>query len=654
VTFDLVLYSRLLVLLVGTFLYGFVARELLRRPRVLPGNVPMRLLVSGLTLGYSLGLAAELLPILAAGSPPRLVPALDVARALLWLAAFPLLPHALWRMLPGRRPSGLVLVPGYLTLLLFVPALARLATDPSTTFAAAAPASLPLLVAHTAVSAGVAGALIRAVRTLVENRGLDLFLRVSFRVLAGAALLNVAGLAFARGVAGPLWLLFAALLWLVLGAAFLEAIRRYSILRLSLSYRSLGHFAALLLLVFLAMVAGPAAGADRDVMRRLVAWGVLLAVLAGAAGTRLVDALAARSPLLRSLLGRRITPERLETLSRELERLERSDDELRALVADAISGWLGSRAAFLPEGSFHAHFRQTGTTAFTRIDPPDDAMDGALLAADLDAVFPLRAGDRLEGVLGLQGAGARQGELEAIALVLRQLGTVLTVRRLARERLEAERRLLDAERLSMLGLVAASLAHELKNPLSSIKALAQSVREETPAGSTHAEDLAVIVDQIDRLAAVTSQVLDFARPKGAVDLPRLVSSALYVLSAEGRKRGVTLDASGVTDPGPVPGTAADWQTVVFNLVLNAVQHAPAGSAVAVRLSREGPRVRFETENGGPPIPGDVAARLAQPFVTEGGTGLGLALVARRVGEMGGRLGLANEPGRVVVSVVVGV
>jgi signal transduction histidine kinase len=269
-------------------------------------------------------------------------------------------------------------------------------------------------------------------------------------------------------------------------------------------------------------------------------------------------------------------------------------------------------------------------------------------------------GEELSAILAVgastAGGGYQEGEMEAIRLALRQLGTSLEVRRLMETRVADERRRAEQERLGMLGLVSASLAHELKNPLSSMKALAQTVQEEIVGeepSSEQARDLGLIVEQIDHLNDVAKEILEFSRPKedADVDLASLVRSSSYVLDHEARRRGVVLDASGILDVGRVPGTKASWQTVVFNLILNAIRHAPTGSAVNLRLTRRQEWIHFETENAGPPIPPDVSRRLFDAFVTdEAGTGLGLALVDRKVGELGGSVELVNEPDHIVFRV----
>jgi signal transduction histidine kinase len=249
--------------------------------------------------------------------------------------------------------------------------------------------------------------------------------------------------------------------------------------------------------------------------------------------------------------------------------------------------------------------------------------------------------------------------MEAVRLVLRQLAASLELRQLLEAQLANERRQAEQERLRMLGLVSASLAHELKNPLSSMKALAQTVREELaqekPA-SDQSRDMDLIVEQIDRMSDVAREVLGFSKVGhgSKADLASLIQSSSYVLEHEARRRGITMDCSGVRDVGQVSGSSATWQTIVFNLILNALHHAPKGSTVGIRLQRDSEHLCFETQNAGPAIADDIRQRLFEPFVTAGdsveGTGLGLALVGRRVRELGGSIELINEPNHIVFRV----
>jgi signal transduction histidine kinase len=679
---DLLLFAHLLLFVTGALLYGFLARELFRHRRVLPG-LPMRLTVICLTVWYG-GCLVDQVGRMLATSPEmfgRAATALDLLRGVAWLASFPLLTHGLWRLLElggeGRRPSLLWLVPGYATLPLFAPAASRAWREGSFLLAEVGRSVYPLIVLHVAV-ASVASAwmVLRWLRIAREPR-LEQFLRwllaglgITLALIAAGGLLRPAERGSEGGWAEALWQFAVESSGLVLGLTFLYFVQRYNLLRLSMSFRSLRRFLGLLALVGLVMLVGAAMGAGGTAeFRRIVAWGILAALLAAAVYTPVQQAALRRFAWLRRLLGVSITAEELERLTRQLQSFDLDEDRMGELTAREIGQWLATRARFLPSVEeltvLWEHFAEPQAHAFNRLDAPTPRLAALLQRADLQAAFPLRVGGELTSVLVVEispaAGGYQEGDMETVQIVLRQLASALEVRRLLEARLATERRLAERERLSLLGMVAASLAHELKNPLSGMKALAQTVREELAAvdpASEQARDLGMIVEQIDRLHGVSREILDFARAPEAsgvsmdsgVDLTALLRGTLYVLGHQARRRGVELDAAGVEEVGAVGGTSATWQTVLLNLLLNAAQHAPAGSTVGVRLRRNGGGIVFATENAGPAIPPEIAGRLFQPFVTEGGTGLGLALAARRVRELGGTIEVTNEPGKIVFQV----
>ena len=248
--------------------------------------------------------------------------------------------------------------------------------------------------------------------------------------------------------------------------------------------------------------------------------------------------------------------------------------------------------------------------------------------------------------------------MESVRLVLRQLGGVLRFRRLADARVAQERVMAEKERLSMLGMVSASLVHEVKNPLSSIKVLAETVGEELSAAdpdSEQAEDLHLIVAQIDRLNSVAQEILGFARApqqssrSAGVDLSRLTTDTVAVCRYHAKTRSVEVGTE-IQPTLHVAGTSAGWQTIALNLINNAIEHAPGGSSVKVRLSGDAESVVFETENAGPAMDPEIEERLFEDFVSAGGTGLGLGLVARRVAEIGGEITVGNTEGRITFRV----
>ncbi len=676
---ELCLYLDLLLFLVGTQLYGFLTRELLRRPEVLPGNRPARSLLVCLTLWFGGTLVDLLVPMLAGSLRPLLAAGvvLDLLRAAAWLLSLSLLVHTLARILAAEEPASRHLgrwlsATAYAPLLLFLGPALDFARAGDVLLAPATQAVYPRVLLHAAVTLALATFLaVRLRRRLGDRRLVDFLglLGLLFGLLLALLATGAGFEPFSLGATGFERLLRTVLLGglLLPGGLFVFYVQRYNLLRLSLSHRTLRHFLGVLLLVALVMAAGPAVGENLVLYRRLVAWGLLFAFFLGIAYTPLSELALGRFPALRRLLGRNLSPRELDRLMESIQNLDASDDQARERTAAEIGRWLGSPATFLPPpeerpelAPFWSYFNANDAVVVHRLRPPDPRLASLLARQHLHAVFPLRVEGRLEGLLALgtsaSGGAYADGELEAVRLVIRQLAATLALGRLVRTRIAEERRLGEQERLSMLGLVSASLAHEIKNPLSAMKSLAQALREDLAVDEAQAEgvaDLDLIVEQIDRLDQTTREILGIARPRpGEVaELTALVRSALYVLRAEARKRGVELVEEGVAGVGEVPGSPGRWQTVVMNLILNAVEHTPSGEAVRVRLAAEDGLVVFETANPGE-LTYDEAQSVFQPFVSDGGTGLGLALVERRVHELGGRIELRSADGEVIFRVEV--
>jgi len=207
---------------------------------------------------------------------------------------------------------------------------------------------------------------------------------------------------------------------------------------------------------------------------------------------------------------------------------------------------------------------------------------------------------------------------------------------------------LRTERLEAVAEISASLAHEIKNPLASIRSAVTQLARLAPSGADERVLAGLIVRESDRLSALLTEFLDFSRV-------RVTRSARLDL-AEVAERGIqlarqhpdcTANARIVLEaadrPVLVEGDEDLLHRVVFNLVLNAVQAAPASADVRVRVApaaaddlpsdvvMESPRL-LRVSDRGPGVSAEILPKLFEPFVTgrPGGTGLGLAIVQRAV------------------------
>ncbi len=312
----------------------------------------------------------------------------------------------------------------------------------------------------------------------------------------------------------------------------------------------------------------------------------------------------------------------------------------------------------VPLGAEDAHrlrarLSEQGLAACRRHDAPTGCIETLMHKAGAQLAVPLDH-PNLSGLV-LLGPRARNRTLSdeqvsMIVMLVEQLGITVHSSLLQAERIAAERRALQNEKLSTLGLIAGSIAHEVKNPLSSIKTIASVLAEEL-AGSPQEEDLRLILGEIDRLSSTVSQLLQFARPRddspGSGSLLSAVSGTLRIMRHVAKERSVTIREELPTTLPAVKAGDSVLREIVFNLIGNAIDAAGPGGQIDVRLSEVGSTVELQIADNGPGLPTDVHDRLFEPFVTtkENGTGLGLYVVGRHVREASGEIHCQTEPGK---------
>jgi signal transduction histidine kinase len=243
-------------------------------------------------------------------------------------------------------------------------------------------------------------------------------------------------------------------------------------------------------------------------------------------------------------------------------------------------------------------------------------------------------------------AGLSTKKQAVLSVLAGQIAVAIENCRLVEEKIRLERELMQRERLAVLGQMAATVAHEVKNPLSAIKSIVQVMCEENGEGP-HGRDLSLIVGEVDRLSQTVTQLLSFSRPavaeSRALALADLMTSVAWVVEPDAQAAGV--EFSGIVENSrDLPGTvAAALQEVALNLTQNAIQATPPGGRVELRLDGAGDSVRLWVTDSGSGIPADLRVKIFQPFFTtrQRGTGLGLAIVDRRIAELNGSLDIES-------------
>jgi signal transduction histidine kinase len=262
--------------------------------------------------------------------------------------------------------------------------------------------------------------------------------------------------------------------------------------------------------------------------------------------------------------------------------------------------------------------------------------------------FLLKQGDLEIGILEVTPHGAAlSGETRgALEFLNEQLPAVLDLCRLIEQKIVLERELAEQERMALVGQMAASISHNLKNPLSSMKTILQVQLESPVLPADLRNDCNLIVAEIDRLTAKLGQLLRFSKPAlrtsdatQTVSVRTVAEQAAGLLRREAERRGVHVELDAAGADCHVRGNEEALSDVLTNLLVNAVEALGPGGEVRVWFSRQNGFLQISIEDDGPGIPNDLQKKIFEPFFTtkSQGTGLGLAIVARRVSEMGGEI-----------------
>lgn len=228
-------------------------------------------------------------------------------------------------------------------------------------------------------------------------------------------------------------------------------------------------------------------------------------------------------------------------------------------------------------------------------------------------------------------------------------GEVLLIRDLTTvKRLEKE--LQRIERLAALGKMAAGVAHELRNPLSSIKGLAVLLKSNFSVPSNEAETADILVKEVERLNRSIGELLDYAKPgqlrRDAVSIQEIIEKTVLLVRVDAESYGITIRLD-TDDDLPLVLVDADKMNQVFlNLFLNAIQAMEHGGELLVRAKKHERIVQITVRDNGVGIESENLGRVFDPYYTtkNNGTGLGLAMSAKIIEEHGGWIEISSVLG----------
>lgn len=204
-------------------------------------------------------------------------------------------------------------------------------------------------------------------------------------------------------------------------------------------------------------------------------------------------------------------------------------------------------------------------------------------------------------------------------------------------------------------MLSASLAHEVGNPLASIKTIVQVHLRDPGVENGAREVLETVVSEVDRLAAILARMTGFARrpvePSVQVTARAIFNRVALLIDAEARNKGVELELLDESLSAVITVQSQKLEQVLLNLAVNALQAIEGPGKITISAHPGARGIEVAVRDTGPGIPEEMRSRIFDPFYTtkDGGTGLGLPIARQLVAEMGGKMRIEHpESGGVAV------
>jgi PAS domain S-box-containing protein len=221
------------------------------------------------------------------------------------------------------------------------------------------------------------------------------------------------------------------------------------------------------------------------------------------------------------------------------------------------------------------------------------------------------------------------------------------------EKIQLEDQLMQAEKLSSIGLLAAGIAHEVNTPIAGISSYTQMLLKETPESDRRKLILEKIEKQTFRAAEIVNGLLNFSRMNGGefkdLDINQLIDDSLTLLNHQLQSSHIRVDSRYAPSLPPVHGNAGKLQQVFVNLFLNARDAMPSGGDLTIRTAMNETMVIVDISDTGAGIPENNIKKIFDPFFTTKeigkGTGLGLAVTYGIIQEHGGRIFVDSSSGK---------
>ncbi|NVN98710.1 MAG: sensor histidine kinase [Geobacteraceae bacterium] len=217
--------------------------------------------------------------------------------------------------------------------------------------------------------------------------------------------------------------------------------------------------------------------------------------------------------------------------------------------------------------------------------------------------------------------------------------------------LVVEEQLRRAERLSTLGEMGAVLAHEIRNPLGSIRGTAEILKDDFPPGSAKHEFIEIQIKETERLNNVVEDFLRMARQQPLelkeCSIAEELRTIFRLAENQAKTAGVRIVPAFTADGLPIKGDGEKLRQAFLNIMINAIQATPPDGSVTIALERSDSGVAITFSDSGIGIATEELEKIFEPFYTtkSDGTGLGLAITRKIIEGHGGRIDICSEKGK---------
>ncbi|MGD8610965.1 MAG: ATP-binding protein [Desulfobacterales bacterium] len=267
-------------------------------------------------------------------------------------------------------------------------------------------------------------------------------------------------------------------------------------------------------------------------------------------------------------------------------------------------------------------------------------LDQCISVLDREIIYRRPSGETIALALSITPILGESNICQGAVIILRDLSEIK----------QLEEKVRRSEKLAAIGKLAAGVAHEIRNPLSSIRGFAQYLQRSLKDNPQQQEYAETMVTEVDRINTVVTDLLTIARPMEAdlvpTDVTELIEHAIRLVQADARSRDINIEPK-ISDLSKIPLDSNQMAQAILNLLLNALQAVNPGGRIEVGAEMDPSisRLRIWVEDNGAGISASQKEKIFDPFFTtrKKGTGLGLAIVHKIVENHDGEINLQSPP-----------